>query len=101
METKRDERAAAGAGEIARDEKRTIEPLGQRLEPAREIDGGADGGEIEPVDGADIAEDDLADMNADTDAELDATVRAAQRVQASDALEALVDRDEGALRGVR
>src|SRR5205814_1275231 len=45
------------------------EPAGQLLEPRREIDGGADAGEIEPVAAADIAVENLADMQRDAETE--------------------------------
>ena len=49
-------------GEGARDEDRLPKRPAQPLEPADQIDGRADGGEIEPIGGADIAPQDLAEM---------------------------------------
>ena len=45
-----------------RQQRRTAERLAQALQPAHQIDRGADGGEVEPVGGADVAPEDFAEM---------------------------------------
>src|SRR5579862_6776267 len=62
-------RPAIGAGEIVADDDRLVQRLGDRFDPADEIDGGTDHGEIQPVGGADIAVDRRADMKGDDDLE--------------------------------
>src|SRR5580704_11155135 len=63
------QRAAVGAREIVADDDRLVQRFGYRLDPADEIDGRADHGEIEPVGGADIAVDGRADVKGDDDLE--------------------------------
>ena len=58
MPTERAEIAAMGASECLADHDRQIESLRHGLDPADEVDRGADHGEIEPRGGADIAVDD-------------------------------------------
>ena len=100
MKPERGELAAAGAGEITRHEQRALEALGQGLEAGGEIDGGTDRREVEPVDSADITEDDLAEMEADAGAELDAAFGLAPLVEAVDPVEAAGRGGEGGIRGI-
>ena len=46
-----------------------VEAAGDLFQPRREIDGGTDAGEVEPVAAADIAEQNPADMQRDAEAE--------------------------------
>src|SRR5262249_40652933 len=59
----------AGADEGVGDEEVAAEFLAQRLETAGLVDGGADGGEVEPVGGADVAVGDLALVERDVEGE--------------------------------
>ena len=63
------QRPAIGAREIVTDDDRLVERLGDSFDPADEIDGRADHGEIKPVGGADIAVDCRADVKGDDDLE--------------------------------
>src|SRR5258708_40254086 len=55
---------ADGVGKFLRNQQRMAGEFGLLLEPAGEVDGGADDGEIEAVGRADIAVADIADMRA-------------------------------------
>ena len=46
-----------------------MQPAGDLLQPRGEIDGGTDAGEVEPVAAADIAVQNLPDMQRDAEAE--------------------------------
>jgi len=60
------QRFAVNTREIIANNDRHIERLGHTFDPADQIDGGTDHGEIEPVGGADIAVDRRADVKRDT-----------------------------------
>ena len=63
------QRPAIGAREIVADDDRLVQRLGHGLDPADEIDGGADHGEIKPVGGPDIAVDRRANVTRYDDLE--------------------------------
>jgi hypothetical protein len=67
MATERVQRFAVSTGEIITDDDRQVERLGHTFDPADQIDGGTDYGEIEPVGGTDIAVDRRADVKRDND----------------------------------
>ena len=69
MTAERLQRPAIGAREIVTDDDRLVQRLGHGLDPADEIDGRADHGEIKPVGGADVAIDRRADVKGDDDLE--------------------------------
>ncbi len=52
-------------GESLGGKQRCAKNLGQAFEPERQVDGGADHGEIQSIQRADIAVDDVADVQAD------------------------------------
>src|SRR3984885_1123341 len=54
--------ALADPGESSRRYDGAMEPAGDFFQPRRQIDGGTDAGEIEPVAAADIAEQNFSDM---------------------------------------
>src|SRR6516165_11575638 len=62
MFAERHQRRAGLGSDRTRDQHGVAERPAQSLEPADEVDRGADGGEIEPVGGADIAPQDFAEM---------------------------------------
>ena len=64
MFAERHQRRAGLGSDRTRDQHGVAERPAQSLEPADEIDRGADGGEIEPVGGADIAPQNFAEMQA-------------------------------------
>ena len=69
MTAERMQRLAVGTREIVADDDRQVQRLGHRFDPADQIDGGADHGEIKPVGGADIAVDRRADVKRYDDLE--------------------------------
>ena len=54
-DAERTQRLAISTREIVTDDDRQVQRLGHTFDPAYEIDSGADHGEIEPIDSADIA----------------------------------------------
>jgi len=62
MKTKRTERLAVCPREIVTYDDRHVQHLGHRFDPADQVDGGPNHGEIKPFGGADIAVDCLADV---------------------------------------
>ena len=60
VQAERGQALAMDFGEIVADHQRQIERLGDRLDPADEIDRRSDDGEIESIRGSDIAVDDRA-----------------------------------------
>src|SRR5579885_2014762 len=94
VEPQRDDGLTRGQRKLPRQQQRPVEALRQAFEAEGEVDGGADRGEVEAVGGADIAEDDLAQMEADADADGDATRGEARPAQRLDAAERLVRRGE-------
>ena len=62
MFAERHQRRAGLGSDRTRDQHGVAEWSAQSLEPADEVDRGADGGEIKPVRGADIAPQDFAEM---------------------------------------
>ena len=62
MRAERDQRRVGLGRERARHQHRPAERPAQSFEPAHEIDGGTDRGEVEPIGGADIAPEHLAEM---------------------------------------
>ena len=62
MRSKRDQRRLCLGGKRAGHKDRLAQRFAQPLQPADQIDGGADGGEIQAIRRADIAPEDLAKM---------------------------------------
>ena len=58
----RHEGSGGRGGGCARDQDRTAEGSAQPLQPAHQVDGGADGSEVQPVGRTDIAPQYLAEM---------------------------------------
>src|SRR5690349_4463922 len=67
VKAERDERLRRDGGEVLRHKQSALQPLRQRLKPADKIHSGPNSREIEAVDGADIAIDDLADVKTHPD----------------------------------
>src|SRR5438552_12522942 len=84
-----DQRSRADPGEGAGKQHRTPEPLGQVLDPRSKVDRRPDHGEVEPAGRADIAVDDLTEMQADAGSQLAAPGCAPRPVDRVEALEPL------------
>src|SRR4051812_31146937 len=69
VEAKGEQRLLVGAREVARHDERPIEALRQGLETAGEVDRRPDRSEVEPIGRADIAVDDIVEMEADAGAD--------------------------------
>ena len=62
-----DIRSSGLGGECARDKDDLVERPAQPLQPADQIDGGTDRGEIQAIGGADIAPQHLAEVQGDAE----------------------------------
>ena len=69
MPAERPQRFAVSTREIVTDDDRQVQRLGHIFDPANEINGGTDHGEIEPVRGADVAVDCGTDVKRHDDLE--------------------------------
>ena len=67
MRSKRDQRHLRLGGKRAGHKDRLAQRFTQPLQPADQIDGGADGGEIKAIRRADIAPENLAKMQSDAE----------------------------------
>src|SRR5262249_37635519 len=81
MRSKKNHRHVGFGSDRARDQDDTFEGPAQPFQPADEVDGRADRGEIEPVGGADIAPQYFAEMKRDAERQRRESPRAPRRIQ--------------------